>query len=48
MTLPSEGYAICSNEELLKIPPNIINFDWGPVEFLYISNNRVHKWQRFL
>lgn len=48
LSLPFEGKAICCNEKLLKIPPNVIDFDWGPVEFLYVSNNRVHKCQRFL
>lgn len=48
MTLPFEGHAICSNEKLLKIPANVIDFDRRPVEFLYVSNNRVDKWQQFL
>lgn len=46
--LPFEGYAICSNQKPLKIPPNVINIEWWPVEFLYIANHRVHKGQRFL
>lgn len=48
MALPFEGHAICSYEKLLKIPANVIDFDRRPVEFLYVSNNRVDKWQRFL
>lgn len=44
MIVPLERHAICSDEELFKIPANIIDFDWRPVKFLYISNNRIHKW----
>lgn len=48
ITLPFEGHTICSNEEPLEIPPNVIHMKRWPEEFLHISYYRVHKGQRFL
>lgn len=42
--VPLERNSICSDEELFKIPANIIDLDWRPVKFLHISNNRIYKW----
>lgn len=44
IALPFEGYPICSDQKLFKVPANVIDFDWGPIKFLYISNNWVHEW----
>lgn len=46
--IPSVRNSVCSDEELLKVPSDVIHFNGRPVEFLDVSNDRVYKWKRFL
>lgn len=46
--VPFVGNSICGDEELLKVPSDVIGFNGRPVELPDVSNDWVNKRQGFL